>query len=413
MPEGRFADALPSLSPRAERIQASPAATLRRRMGELQAAGRDVIVLSSGDLDFPTPPHVVAAAHAAALRGDTRYTNADGTPELKDAIRAKLKRENGLEYDRDEVIACNGSIQAMFNAFMATLEPGDEVIVPAPYWPSYLGQVALAGGIPVTVPCPQNNAFKLRPEALETSITERTRWIVINNPTNPSGALYSRAELAAIAQVLLRHPRVGVVADDLYEHMIFDDREFATIAAVEPRLRDRVLVVNAVSKAYAMMGWRLGYAAGPRAIVGAMARIQSHTSSCPSSISQAAALAALSGPQDLLRERALALAGRRDMMVELLNRAAGLSCVPPPGTFYLLTSCAGVLGTITPDGKPIECARDFAGYLLESENVAVLPGEDCGVSPYVRISFALTPERLREAGARIVRACAALHRSHQ
>jgi aspartate aminotransferase len=411
MPEGQPAD-LPSFVPRAERIQASPAATFRRRMGELQAGGRDIIVLSSGDLDFPTPPHVVAAAHAAAQRGETRYTNADGTPELKDAIRAKLRRENGLDYDRDEVIACNGSMQVMFNAFMATLEPGDEVIVPAPYWPSYLDQVLLAGGVPVTVPCFPNNAFKLRPEALETSITERTRWIVINNPTNPSGVLYSRAELAAIAQVLLRHPRVGVVADDLYEHVIFDGREFATMAAVEPRLRDRVLIVNGVSKAYAMMGWRLGYAAGPRALVDAMARVQSHTTSCPSSISQAAALAALSGPQDLLRERASALTARRDMMVELLNRAVGLSCTPPQGTFYLLASCAGVLGAITPDGKPIECARDFAVYLLESENVAVLPGEDCGVSPYIRASFAVAPERLREAGVRIVRACAALRRSN-
>src|SRR5262245_10222500 len=403
----------PSRARRVECIETSPAATFRRRTGELRAAGRDVIVLSSGDLDFPTPPHVVAAAHAAALRGDTRYTNADGSPEPKDAIRAKFKRENGLDYDRDEVIACSGSVQAMFHAFMATLEPGDEVIVPVPYWPSYPAQVLLAGGVPVTVQCPQNNAFKLAPEALEASITERTRSLVINNPTNPSGALYSPAELAAIAAVLLHHPRVSVVTDDLYEHMIFDDGEFATIAAVEPRLRDRVLVVNGVSKAYAMMGWRLGYAAGPRALVAAMTRIQSHTSSCPSAISQAAALAALAGPQGLLRERALALARRRDMMVELLNRAAGLSCRPSQGTFYLLASCAGVLGTLTPEGKPIDCAGDFAAYLLESENVAVLPAEDCGVSAYVRASFAVAPERLREAGLRIIRACAALRRSNQ
>jgi aspartate aminotransferase len=268
-------------------------------------------------------------------------------------------------------------------------------------------------GVPVTVACPQNNGFKLSPEALEASITPRTRWLVINNPTNPSGALYSRAELAALADVLLRHPRVGVVADNLYEHMIFDGREFATIAAVEPRVKDRALIVNGVSKAYAMMGWRLGYAAGGRALVHAMGRIQSHTTSCPSSISQAAALAALSGPQHLLRERAVALAARRDGLVALLNRAAGLSCMPPQGAFYLLTSCAGVLGTVAPDGTPIECARDFAAYLLESENVAVLPGEDCGAPAYVRVSFAVAPERLREAGARIIRACAALLRSNR
>jgi len=374
----------------------------------LQAAGREVIVLSSGDLDFPTPPHVIAAAHAAALHGKTRYTNADGTVELKDAIRAKFKRDNGLDYERDEVIVCNGSMQAIFNAFAATIAPGDEVIVPAPYWASYLDQVALAGANPVTVQCSERNGFKLDPAGLEAAITERTRWIIINNPANPSGAVYSGAELAAIAQVLVRHPHVWVMADDLYEHLILDDDEFATIAAVEPRLQGRTLTVNGVSKAYAMMGWRVGYAAGPRELISEMAKIQSHTTACASSISQAAALAALCGSQDLLRERAAMLATRRDIMVDLINRAVGLSCAPSRATFYLLVSCGGVLGRTSPDGKPINSARDFAAYLLDTADVAVLPGEDCGVSPYFRASFAASPELLREAGARITRACAAL-----
>jgi len=399
---------VPNSSPVAGRIAASPASRFRQRVGELQAAGRDVIVLSSGDVDFPTPRHVIAAAHAAALRGETRYTNADGTLELKDAIRAKFNRDNGLDYERDEVIVCNGSMQAMFNAFKATVAPGDEVIVPAPYWASYLDQVSLAGAKAVTVQCPQRNGFKLDPKDLDASITERTRWIIINNPANPSGALYSGAELAAIAQVLARHPHVWILADDLYEHLILDDDKFATIAAVEPRLQSRTLTVNGVSKAYAMMGWRIGYAAGPRELISEMVKIQSHTTACASSISQAAALAALCGPQGLLRERAAMLATRRDIMVGLINRAVGLSCAPSPATFYLLASCYGVLGKSSPDGKPINCARDFATYLLDTADVAVLPGEDCGVSPYFRASFAVPTELLREAGARIIRACAAL-----
>ena len=393
------------------RIAASPASRLRQQTRAMQDAGRDVIVLSSGDLDWPTPPHVVAAAHAAALRGETQYTNADGTPALKDAIRAKLARENSLDYRRDEVIVCNGSIQAMFSAFMATLEPGDEVIVPAPYWASYLDQVRLAGAIPVTLACAPDDGFKLRPRQLDAAITARTRWLVLNNPTNPTGALYSVSELAALAQVLLRHTQVRILADDLYEHFVYGGRTFATMAAVEPRLKQRVLTVNGVSKAYAMMGWRIGYAAGARELIEDMARIQSHTAACPSSIGQAAALAALAGPPDVVRERVALLSARRDLMVEMLDRIPGLSCAAPDGTFYVFPSCAGVIGTRTPEGAPIDSAGDFATYLLDSAGVAVLPGEDCGWSGHVRASFALAPERLREAARRLERACAALRPS--
>ena len=310
----------------ATRIQASPAARLRQRTRALQAAGHDIIVLSSGELFWPTPAHVIAAAHAAALRGETQYTNADGTPELKEAIRAKLARDNGLNYAGDEVIVCTGSMQAIFAAFMATLAPGDEVIVPAPYWASYLDQVRLVGGVPVTVACGPNQNFKLGPDRLAAAITERTRWLVLNNPTNPTGALYSGDELKALAQVLLRHPRVRILADELYEHFVFDGRQFASFAAVEPRLKHRVLTVNGVSKTYAMTGWRVGYAAGARELVEAMTTIQSHTTACASSIGQAAAVAALTGPQEIVRERAAALATWRDLMADMLDAIPGLSC---------------------------------------------------------------------------------------
>ena len=395
----------------ATRIQASPAARLRQRTRALQAAGHDVIVLSSGELFWPTPAHVIAAAHAAALRGETQYTNAGGTPELNEAIRAKLARDNGLNYAGDEVIVCTGSMQAIFAAFMATLAPGDEVIVPAPYWASYLDQVRLVGGVPVTVACGPNQNFKLGPDQLAAAITERTRWLVLNNPTNPTGALYSGDELKALAQVLLRHPRVRILADELYEHFVFDGRQFASFAAVEPRLKHRVLTVNGVSKTYAMTGWRVGYAAGARELVEAMTTIQSHTTACASSIGQAAAVAALTGPQEIVRERAAALAAQRDLMADMLDAIPGLSCVAADATYYLFPSCAGLIGTYTPQGQPISSASDLAAYLLESAGVAVLPGEDCGWPGHFRVNFAVESERLREAGGRLARACAALHAS--
>jgi aspartate aminotransferase len=344
---------MPALSPRMSGIHASPASVLRRRARELRTAGRDIIELSSGNLDFATPDHVIAAAHAAALRGETRYTDVDGTPELKQAVRAALLRDHQLTYAQDEVVICNGSTQALFNALLATLAPGDEVIVPAPYWAPYLDQARLAGGTPVVVTCPHNNGFKLRPDDLRAAITPRTRWLVVNNPVNPSGALYGREELAEIAAVLKQHPDIWILADGLYEQIVFEDARAPTLASVEPRLKPRTLTVSGVAKSYAMMGWRIGYAAGPATLIREMIKIQSQTTAGASSISQAAAVAALDGPQDLLRERVLVLRKKRDRFVSLLNDCAGLSCAAPKGTFYLLVSCAGVIGKSSPDGRTI------------------------------------------------------------
>jgi len=398
----------PIFAPRMRRIAASPAAVLRRRARELRAAGRDVIELSSGDLDFATPAHVVEAAVAAAGRGETRYTNADGTPELKDAIRAALRREHGVDFDRDGIIVTTGSTQALFEALFATLSPGDEVIVPTPCWMPYVEQVRLADGTPVLLPCAAENGFRLRPDELDAAITPRTRWLVLNNPVNPTGVVYSAEELAALADVLAAHRHVWVLADGLYEHIVFDGRRAPTLAEVAPDLRERTLTVGGVAKSYAMMGWRVGWAAGPAPLVREMAKIQSQTTSCPSSISQAAALAALTGPQEVLAERAAVLAERRDAFVKLLNGCPGLTCTAPEGTFYLFASCAGVIGRHAPDGRKISTDRDFAAYLLESVDVAVVPGADLGLSPYVRASFAPPLAVIEQAARRIRRACAQL-----
>lgn len=390
------------------RIGASPASVLRRRARELREAGRPIIELSSGNLDFPTPEHVVAAAHAAAERGDTRYTDVDGTPELKDAVRAALKRHNDLAYARDEVLISNGSTQALFNALLATVAPDDEVVVPAPYWAPYLDQVRLTGGTPVILPCPQNNGFKLRASDLAAAITPTTRWLILNNPVNPSGAVYSRAELADIAEVLLRHPDVWILCDGLYEHIVFDGLRAPTLVEVEPRLKPRTLIVSGIAKTYAMMGWRIGYAAGPAGLIRAMINIQSQTTSCASSIGQAAACAALDGPQDVVRERVSVLQTRRNLFVEMINGCDGLSCLPPEATFYLLVCCAGVIGKRSPDGQHILTDRDFAAYLLEHADLVAVAGEDFGLSPYIRVNFANPRELLKQAGQRLKRACAAL-----
>lgn len=395
------------------RIGASPASVLRRRARELCEAGRPIIELSSGNLDFATPEHVVAAAREAARRGETRYTDVDGTPELKDAVRAAFKRNNDLAYAREEIVICNGSTQALFNALLATLAADDEVVVPAPYWAPYLDQVRLTGGRPVIVPCaqnpyPQNDGFKLRPTDLAVAITPRTRWLILNNPVNPSGAVYSRAELADIAAVLAQHPDIWILSDGLYEHIVFDGLRAPTLAEVEPRLKPQTLIVSGVAKTYAMMGWRIGYAAGPPALIQAMTNIQSQTTSCASSIGQAAACAALNGPQALVRERTSILQARRDLFAGMLNACNGLSCQPPEGTFYLLVSCAGVMGKRSPDGRQIRTDRDFATYLLEQADLVVVAGEDFGLSPYIRVSFANPPEILQEAGRRLKRACTAL-----
>jgi aspartate aminotransferase len=399
---------MPALSPRMSAIQPSPASILRRRARELRSAGRDIIEMSSGNLDFATPDHVIAAAHAAALRGETRYTDVDGTPELKQAVRAALLRNHRLSYASDEIVITNGSTQALFNALLATLAPGDEVIVPAPYWAPYLDQVRLIGGTPVVASCSQNNGFRLRPEDLEAAITPRTRWLIVNNPVNPSGTVYRRDDLADIAAVLSRHPDVWIMADGLYEQIVFDADCAPTLAEIEPRLKPRTLTVSGIAKTYAMMGWRIGYAAGPAALIREMIKIQSQTTSCASSISQAAAIAALDGPQDLLRQRIAILRDKRDRFVALVNECAGLGCAAPEGTFYLLVSCAGVIGKHAPDGMEISTDRDFAAYLLQSADLAVFPGEDCGVSPAIRVSFANPTDLIEEAGRRLRRACEAL-----
>jgi len=399
---------MPALSPRMSGIHASPASILRRRARELRASGRDIIELSSGNLDFATPDHVIAAAHAAALRGETRYTDVDGTPELKQAVRAALLRDHHLSYAQDEIIIGNGSTQALFNALLATLAPGDKVIIPAPYWAPYLDQVRLASGTPVVVPCSHNNGFRLRPEDLQAAITPRTRWLIINNPVNPSGAVYSGEDLSDIAAVLLQHPQLWILADGLYEHIVFGDHCAPTLAEIEPRLKPRTLTVSGVAKTYAMMGWRIGYAAGPAVLIREMTKIQSQTTSGASSIGQAAAVAALNGPQDLLRERAIILRAKRDLFAGILNDCAGLSCELPEGTFYLMVGCAGVIGKSSPDGKTIRTDRDFAAYLLEQANLVVFAGEDFGLSPTIRVSFANSNATIEEAGRRLKRACEAL-----
>ena len=351
---------------------------------------------------------MLAAAQRAGFRGETRYTDADGTPELKRAVGAALSRDHGLDYGPDEIMISTGSSQALFNALFATLGPGDEVIVPAPYWAPYLDQVRLCGSTPAIVPCAQNNGFRLRPEDLEAAITPRTRWLILNNPVNPSGALYRRDDLAAIAAVLDRHPDVWILSDGLYAQIVFDGGCAPTLADVAPRLKPRTLTVSGVAKAYAMMGWRIGYAAGPAALIRAMITVQSQTTSGPSSIGQAAAVAALDGPQDLLRQRASILRDRRDRFVSLVNECPGLACTAPEATFYLMVSCAGVIGKRRPDGTVIADDRDFAAYLLQSADLVVFAGEDFGMSPAIRVSFANPLALIAEAGRRLKQACEAL-----
>ncbi len=338
------------LAPRMSRIKqsASQAASVRARA--LRAEGRDIIALTAGEPDFPTPDFAIEGAFAAARAGETKYTDPGGAPSLKKAIQAKLSRENGLDYALDEIIVGNGAKQVVFDAFMATLAPGDEVIVPAPYWASYPELALLAEGTPVYVACPQNNGFKLRPEDLEAAITARTRWLVLNHPNNPTGATYTADELRAIADVLLRHPDVLLMSDEIYEHLRFDGAPFASAVAAEPRLRGQTLTVNGVSKTYAMTGWRIGYAAGPAPLIKGLTLIQGHSTSSASAVTQAAAKAALEGPQEIVAERAQVMQHKRDLIVRMLNRCEGLSCETPGGAMYVFVSCAGVIGKRAPDG---------------------------------------------------------------
>ena len=395
------------LSERVGRIKVSPSNAGAQRVRELRSQGRDIIGLTIGEPDFETPGHVKEAATAAMAREETKYTNVDGTPQLKEAIRAKFKRENGLDYEPDQILVGNGGKQVVFNAIMATVAAGDEVIVPAPYWVSYLDIPLLADGTPVAVACRPEDGFKLTPAALEAAITPRTKWLVLNSPCNPTGAVYSRAELKALAAVLLRHPGVWVLADDIYEHLLFDGIEFATIAQVEPALYERTLTVNGVSKAYAMTGWRIGYCGGPRDLVRNMAKIQSQTTTNASSISQAAAVQALNGPQDFVPRRARAFQDRRDRVLELLREAPGVECFRPEGAFYVFANCGGMLGKRTPQGVFLKTEQDAVDYLLES-GVAVVVGAAYGLSPWFRMSIAAPTGELTEACQRIRRATAAL-----
>lgn len=374
----------------------------------LKRAGRPVIVLGAGEPDFDTPEHIRAAAARAMERGDTRYTVLDGSPAMKTAVQFKFKRDNGLDFALNEISVGAGAKQVIFNALMASLNPGDEVILPAPYWTSYADIVQICGGVPVSVPCSEVQGFRLDAAQLEAAITPRTRWLFLNSPSNPSGAAYSAAQLAPLCEVLLRHPAVWVLADDIYEHILYDGLAFATPAAVEPRLRERTLTVNGVSKAYAMTGWRVGYGAGPRALVAAMAVVQSQSTSCPSSVSQAAAIEALTGPQHIVAERRNDFQARRDFVVAALNRAPGLHCRVPEGAFYTFASCAGVLGRRTRSGMLLQTDSDFCSYLLQDFEVAVVPGSVFGLAPYFRISYATSMAQLEEACARIAAACEAL-----
>ncbi|MBB3135390.1 aspartate aminotransferase [Rhizobium pisi] len=397
-----------SLSARLKTVKPSPTIAITRLAAEMRRNGKNVIALSQGEPDFDTPDHIKIAAKNAIDSGETKYTDVDGTPALKRAIVDKFKNENGLDYEVANISVGTGGKQVIFNAFSATLDEGDEVIIPAPYWVSYPDMVLLTGGVPVAVSCDENSGFKLTAEALDGAITPRTKWLVLNSPSNPTGAGYSAAELKAIAEVLLRHPRVLVITDDMYEHIRYDGWAFHTIAAVEPRLRERVLTCNGVSKAYAMTGWRIGYAGGPVDLIRAMATIQSQSTTNPSSVSQAAAVAALTGPLDFLAERNAVFQDRRDLCLAAFSGIDGLSCKKPDGAFYLFPSCAGVIGKQAPTGKVLVTDVDFATYLLESVGVAVVPGSAFGQGPYFRISFATSTDRLRDACERIADACASL-----
>jgi aspartate aminotransferase len=375
------------------------------RAAAMKRAGKPVIILGAGEPDFETPEHVKQAAWEAMQRGDTRYTALDGTPALKEAIRAKFARENELSYGIDEITVATGAKQILFNAMMATVDPDDEVIIPTPYWTSYSDIVEICGGKPVLVAGDAVNGFRLRAEQLEAAITPRTRWLMLNSPSNPSGAAYSAEDYRPILDVLLRHPHVWLMVDDMYEHIVYDGFRFVTPVQMEPRLRERTLTVNGVSKAYAMTGWRIGYAGGPKALIKAMSVVQSQSTSCPSSISQAAAVAALNGPQDFLAARAQSFRRRRDLVVCGLNAIDGLDCRAPEGAFYTFSGCGGILGRMTPDGRKIATDSDFCAYLLDEAHVAVVPGSAFGLSPYFRISYASAETDLLEALRRIREAC--------
>jgi aspartate aminotransferase len=387
-----------------------PSATLAAtdKARELARQGKNIISLSVGEPDFDTPENVKEAGIKAIQGGKTKYTNTDGIPELKEAISAKFQRENGLSYKPSQINVSPGGKAVLYNAFVASLSPGDEVIIPAPYWVSYPDMVLLAGGEPVRVVTTMESGFKLKPEDLEAAITPRTKWLLLNSPSNPTGGAYTKAELRALADVLLRHPQVWVLTDDMYEHLVFDDFEFWTIAQVEPGLYDRTLTMNGVSKAYAMTGWRIGYCGGPEALIKAMGKVMTQTTSNPCSISQYAAVEALNGTQAFIKPHQKLFQERRDLVVSMLNQASGLKCPVPEGAFYVYPSVAELIGRKGPSGQVIQTDEDFVVQLLESEGAAAVHGGAFGLEPYFRISYATSNEVLEDACGRIQRFCASV-----
>ncbi len=392
------------LSAAINRIQPSPTIAVTNKAAQLKREGRDIIGLGAGEPDFDTPDFVKEAAIKAIRDGQTKYTQVDGTPELKAAVQAKFKRDNNLDYGIDQITVNVGGKQTIFNALMATLDVGDEVVIPAPYWVSYPDIVLLTGATPVIVPCGIDAGFKLSPAALDAAITPKTKWLILNSPSNPTGAAYSAAELKALAEVLLRHPQVHILTDDMYEHIVYGDFKFATIASVEPALYDRTLTVNGASKAYAMTGWRIGFAGGPAPLIKAISKIQSQSTSNPCSIAQAAVVAALNGDQSFLAARNAAFEVRRDLVVAMLNQTPGLICPRPEGAFYVYPDCSGLIGKTTPQGTVLKDDEAVAGYFLEAEGVAVVHGAAFGGSPAFRISYATADALLVEACTRIQRA---------
>jgi len=393
------------LSHALSRIQPSATLAVSDKARTLKAAGRDVIGLGAGEPDFDTPDHIKQAAIEAISKGQTKYTNVDGIAELKQAICAKFKRDNELDYDPAQCLVTAGGKFVIYNALMATLNPGDEVIIPAPYWVSYVDIVNLAGGKPICIETRQQDNFKLQAEQLEAAITDKTKWFIFNSPSNPTGAAYQAGELQALTDILVKHPQVWVLSDDMYEHLTYDDFVFTTPAQIEPQLYARTLTMNGVSKAYAMTGWRIGYCAGPMELIKAMRKLQSQSTSNPSSISQWAAVAALNGTHDFIAEHNKVFKARRDLVLDLLNAIEGIECTLPEGAFYVYPSCAAFMGKTTQDGKTLQTDEDFATALLEAEGVAVVHGAAFGLSPFFRISYATSTEALQEACTRLHHFC--------
>ena len=395
-------------APRMGRFKASPSQMASARVRDMVANGLDIVKLTAGEPDFPTPDNAKAAAIACMDANEIRYTPINGLPEMRKAVQFKFKRDNNLDYDLDQIAVGSGTKQILFNCLMATVSKGDEIIIPAPYWASYPDMVQLAGGTPNIVNCNQNNQFKMRPEQLAEAITVNTKWLMFSSPSNPTGATYSLDELRALAEVLVAHPHVYILTDDVYEHLIYEGRSFHTLAEVEPALYDRTVTCNGVSKGYSMTGWRVGFAGGPKDIIANMSKMQSQSTSGSSAVSQAAAIAALTGPQEFVMERTANLQRRRDILFDKLNKSNGLKCDLPEGAMYIFCSCAGIIGKKAPNGKLIETDEDFTMYLLNSVGVAVVQGDAYGLSPFFRASFVAPEADLIRGGDKIQEACAAL-----